>query len=145
MATSNAFLRGKDVSLAFRQNGAPVPVVTKTIRVEENATTGADDCNGEDRERPFIVTNSFKITFDGYAPDLVLLDSCLADIANEDSRTTPLDKAIGVKCKLRDGTNVAYRMRGVTRGPFSFDSGDRKATSMQSITYTAQYFDKVVT
>lgn len=144
MALSAAFTRGKDVTAQYRQNGQQIVAAYSSIKIDEQADSGVDDVNGEDRSRPYIVTNYFTITLEGYTPDLVLMQSFLADIANEDARVAPLDKAVGFKFKTRDGLSVAFRATSVTRGPLSIDSGSRTDPVKQSFSLLARYFDQVV-
>ncbi len=141
MASPNTFTRGKDVRAAIRQAGAPVVAQFKSISVKEEADAGWDDVCGEDRSRPYKVTNGFTITLSGYASQFAILDSCLDYIANEDARTAPLPVQIAFKFSLRDGTQVGYVAAQVVPDPFTVDSGDRKGAVMQSISYRCRYFD----
>lgn len=145
MAVNLPFARGRNIRFSLRQNGVKVIAAFKTNRIEELADEGADPVNGEDRDRFWLVTNGYRVNLEGYTPDFALLDSFLADTANDDVSNPPLSKLIQVTVNLLDGSTVAYRLSGVgsARGPFNVEAADRKAAIMQACAYRFQYMAPV--
>jgi len=145
MSLNVPFARGRNIRFSLRQNGVKVIAAFKTNRIEELADEGADPVNGEDRDRFWLVTNGYRVNLDGYAPDFALLDSFLADTANDDLSNPPLAKLIQVTVNLLDGSTVAYRLSGTgsSRGPFNIEVPDRKSAIMQACSYRFQRMAQV--
>lgn len=145
MALSTPFARGRNIKFTYRQNGVKVIAAFKTNSIEELADEGADDVNGENRSRFWIVTNGYKVQLDGYTPDFAHLDAWLADTANSDIANAPFDKQIQVVVQLLDGSTAAYRLSGMgsSRSAFKMDATDRKAAIMQQCAYRFPYMQKV--
>lgn len=136
-------MSGKDVQTTYRQNNAPVTFNAQSVSVEENAEEVADQVNGEDRARHQIITDGFTITIKAYAGDLAVLDAHLADIANNDARVAPLNKALTFRFRKHDGTRAAYTATEVTRSPMQIEAGGRKERVMQTLKLRARYFKAV--
>lgn len=145
MALNVPFARGRNIRFSLRQNGVKRIAAFKTSGIEELADEGADDVNGEERSRFWIVTNGYRVSLDGYTPDFVLLDSFLEDTANDDIANPPLDKLVQVTVNLLDGSTRVYRLSGsgAARSPFKIDASDRKAAIMQSFAYRFPYMAPV--
>lgn len=137
-------ISGKDVQLRFFQNNVPRTVRSKSITVEMIGTEVADGVNGEIRDRPQTITNLFRVSLELYMPDKIILDGWLETIANYDLGLPDLNRVIGVKFKLLDGSSAAYKMYGsMTQDPWSLNVSGRTDRVMQSAKYRAQFFDSV--
>jgi hypothetical protein len=106
------FFRGKDAVFRLFQDGSEKILNAKTWSVKRSTTDGADGVNGEDRDRPYSVTNYHDLSVTCHQRDATMLVALLADQANDDAQTTPLDKSVGISIRIQDGTGPSSGQRG---------------------------------
>jgi hypothetical protein len=139
---SKPFMRGRNARLLVQIDGVPQTIRVKRHSVDENATEGADDCNGEDRSRPFIETNFFELGFEPFAEDMALCDAWLGMLANDDAQVAPTPVTFALVFNPRNGTKRAFMGRDCTRRPFKIDAGERTGAIMLPWGFRARYFKK---
>lgn len=133
MASIGDHIRGRNVKLSFRQNNAPVVFRTDVIDVEEVGEEGWDQVNGEQRGRPFLVTDGFKLRISAYVHNLDALRSFLSDTANDDVAVAPLKQQAALRLDLLDGTGGAFILQGCKRGLWKLSIGGRKSAVKQEV------------
>jgi hypothetical protein len=137
------FFRGKDAVFRLFQDGRERIVNGKTWSVKRNTTDGADGVNGEDRDRPYSVTNFYDLSVTCYQKDASILLALLEDQANDDAQTVPLDKAVGINIRIQDGSRAAFVAKEVTLGAWELNQGGRADAVMLTIPLRARYFSRV--
>jgi hypothetical protein len=137
------FFRGKDAVFRLFQDGRERILNAKTWSVKRNAATGSDGVNGEDRDRPYSVTNSYDLSVTCYQRDATILIALLDDQANDDAQVTPLDKSVGISIRILDGSRAAFVAKEVTHGAWELNQGGRTEAVMLTVPMTARYFSKV--
>jgi hypothetical protein len=137
------FFRGKDATFRLFQDGKEVLVNAKTWSVKRNTTDGSDGVNGEDRDRPYSVTNFYDLSATCYQRDAKILVALLDDQDNDDAQVAPLDKAVGINIKIIDGSRAAFVAKEVTLGAWELNQGGRTEAVMLTIPLRARYFSKI--
>ncbi len=137
------FFRGKDAVFRLFMDGRERLLNAKTWSAKRNTTDGADGVNGEDRDRPYSVTNFYDLSVTCYQKDASILLALLEDQANDDADAAPLDKAVGLNIRIQDGSRAAFVAKEVTLGAWEFNQGGRADAVMLTIPLRARYFSKV--
>jgi hypothetical protein len=137
------FFRGKDAVLRLFQDGKEALLNAKTWSVKRNTSDGADGVNGEDRDRPYSVTNFYELSVTCFQRDASVLLALLDDQTNDDAQVTPLAKAVGINIRIQDGSRVAFVAKEVTLGAWEFSQGGRPDAVMLTIPLRARYFAKI--
>ena len=137
------FFRGKDAVFRLFMDGRERLLNAKTWSVKRNTTDGADGVNGEDRDRPFSVTNLYDLSVTCYQKDASILLALLEDQANDDADAAPLDKAVGINIRIQDSSRAAFVAKEVTLGAWELNQGGRADAVMLTIPLRARYFSKV--
>jgi len=134
-----AFSRGRNATLLLNVNAANVSVKVKNFRVQEQASTGADSVCGEDRDRPFIETNSYKVTFSAYQSDAVLIAAWFLQTAAGDAQVAPIKCTCGVTYNYRNGTKQSYMLTQCTREPLDVNAESRAGALMFDSGFNCRY------
>ena len=137
------FFRGKDAVFRLFQDGKEELLNAKTWSVKRNTSDGADGVNGEDRDRPYSVTNYYELSVTCYQRDVAVLLALLDDQSNDDAQTTPLNKAVGINIRIQDGSRAAFVAKEVTLGAWELNQGGRPDAVMLTVPLRARYFSKV--
>jgi hypothetical protein len=137
------FFRGKDAVFRLFMDGRERILNAKTWSAKRNTTDGADGVNGEDRDRPYSVTNFYDLSVTCYQKDASILLALLEDQDNDDAGVLPLDKAVGLNIKIQDGSRAAFVAKEVTLGAWELNQGGRADAVMLTIPLRARYFSKV--
>jgi hypothetical protein len=136
-------LRGTGVQAIVQLNGKNKPFRFSTLKVDEEMEDGYDQVGGEKRGTPWRETNGFKLTYDAFAQNRVILAAWMDSQKNDDALLVPFNNALGVVFRFPDGTRQAYKGYGnVTLGPMSAGYGSRTGAVMLPSYLRMQYFEE---
>lgn len=144
MATTNQVVRGNNVTFLYQSNNQSISIRVKSFSIEEEGTEGYDEVCGENRGRPFKVTDGFNIGFEAYTEDESLVNDFLAAIQNADASLAPFVKNVGFVVRKLDGTRVAYKASELTPRLMKLSSGSRTDALMFPSGFRAKFFESVV-
>lgn len=138
------FIKGKNSTLKYFQNGDKVDLKVKTWEIEEDGTEIADGVNGEDRDNLDYEVNFYKVRLSLFQESLAVLEKFLDDRTNQDAGVQPLEKVFGLVIKPNDGSKKAFVLSGQgTVDSWKLSSGGRTDRTMLDMPMRFQRLKKV--
>lgn len=140
MAKDAPFITGRRAVIKFVLDDEEVVLNTTKWGCKPNVTKIEDHCNGEERARLDVQINFYEFTATCKVRDVKIIRAWLKKIQNEDAAVAPLDEAIGVRIKPRDGSRTAFVGTEVSWDMFDFDAAEASSTSTVQMEWRARYF-----
>ncbi len=132
-------MSGQEATLGFFVGPTKREILAKTWSVTRAGTKISDGVNGEDRNRFDFITDGFDISVEVFMPDVKMISTFIEDQTNDDSGVAPLDKALSVKLKPRDGSKGAFVFSEVTLDDWKIASSGRPDRLMTTVPMRARY------
>lgn len=138
-------MNGKDVSVTAFRDGNPVKEFNaKSFQLKRNSTEINDPVLGASRDDLDSITNSFSLSFSIYTATADLIDTLLAQQANEDSNAATVDQAVSFRFKTRNGGKFGLIVSGqMTIDGWEIGASGRSERVMISVPMRAQFVEKV--
>ena len=143
MASKIPFMKGEQATVRFVIGATPREIAVKSWKITRDVEKISDGVNGEDRNRLDVSTNSFDIALELYTPDAKLQKALLEDQANDDAGVQPLEKALTITQKPRDGTKTSLLCTEVTVDDWAFGAAGRTDRLMTTLPLRARYVKPV--
>lgn len=137
---------GRDTKFLVYFNSRKWVVLTRTWRIQEQATESAEGVNGEQRDRLQKITNFYRATFECFDDgSSQTIENLISNQANEDAELPDLPLSGGVTLTFRSvGTaRRAYTMTDCSLGPLDMNEGGRAAPLMHNLSFRFRQFGAV--